>query len=71
MQEINHKLNRAYMGLYQRLEDERGQTTAEYVGLIALVAGALAVTAGATGADGGLAAAVTGKVKEAIENIGK
>jgi Flp pilus assembly pilin Flp len=54
-------------------DDQRGQGTVEYVGLIlliaALIAGVVAVAGGLHG--GGLAQTIVGKLKDAIEGVGK
>jgi Flp pilus assembly pilin Flp len=54
-------------------DGERGQGTVEYVGLIlliaAVIAGVLTVAGGLKG--GGIAQTIVGKLKDAIENVGK
>ena len=55
------------------LRSERGQGTVEYVGLVLLIAGVLAVVVAASGAFGGKAigTAIVNQIKEAIDGVGK
>lgn len=62
----NHSLTTLYLSLHARLSEERGQTTAEYVGLIVLV---VAILAAAAGASETVSTAITEKITEAIEAI--
>ena len=50
------------------LAQERGQGTVEYVGLIMLLAAVMAVVATA-GSEAGIARAIVGKLKTAIDSI--
>ena len=56
-----------------RLREDRGQGTVEYVALILLVAGVLAGVIAAAGGlkGGGIAQAVVGKMKTAVEQVGR
>jgi hypothetical protein len=53
---------------HARLVQERGQGTVEYVGLIMLLAAVMAVVATA-GSEAGIAKAIVGKLKAAIDSI--
>ena len=55
------------------LMQERGQGTVEYVGLIMLIAGVLAVVMAASGSmkPGAIAEAVVGTLEAAINKVGK
>ena len=69
-------LGRVHASLHRsrrRLADSAGQGTVEYVALILLVAGVLAGVIAAAGGlkGGGIAQAVVGKMKTAVEQVGK
>ena len=61
------------MWLTFRLDPDHGRGTVEYVALILLVTGVLTGVTGATGGlkDGGIAQTVVGKMKSAIEEVGR
>jgi Flp pilus assembly pilin Flp len=54
-------------------DDQRGQGTVEYVGLILLIAAVIAgvVGIGSQMKGGGIAETIVGKLKDAIEGVGK
>ncbi len=70
---IQGRVHAALHHAHRRLAGERGQGTVEYVALILLVAGVLAgvIAAGQTLKGGGIAQTVVGKLKDAIEGVGK
>ena len=72
----HHPIARARAGrrhLRSRLGCPAGQGTVEYVALILLVAGVLAGVIAAAGGlkGGGIAQAVVGKMKTAVEQVGR
>lgn len=69
-------LGRAHAAVHHarsRITADDGQGTVEYVALILLVAGVLAGVIAATGGlkGGGIAQTVVGKMKSAIEEVGR
>jgi hypothetical protein len=60
----------AHAQLAWALREDRGQGTVEYVGLLLLLATLLtAVVASAKSDGGGIAKAITGKLKQAIDSV--
>jgi hypothetical protein len=63
-------MGRTHAAIAQRLGDERGQGTVEYVGVVLLVAvlvGAITAAAGKNGS--GIAGELTKKIQEAIKQL--
>jgi len=66
-------MGRAHALAIRLRDDVRGQGTVEYVGLILLIAAVIAgvVAIGADAKGGGIAQTIIGKLKDAIEGVGK